>query len=60
MDFYRFSLSWARIIPEGNANSKVNEAGVQYYNNLIDALIAQDVVPMVSDGTTWESGFGNY
>ena len=33
---YRFSLSWARLLPEGTG--KVNEAGIQIYNQLIDEL----------------------
>jgi hypothetical protein len=36
-NFYRFSFSWARILPTGKAD-QVNQAGVDYYKNLISAL----------------------
>ncbi len=34
---YRFSLAWPRIIPDGRG--KVNEAALDYYRRLIDALL---------------------
>ena len=36
---YRFSISWSRIFPEGTGT--VNQAGVDFYNQLIDAMPAE-------------------
>ncbi|CAB3361862.1 Hypothetical predicted protein [Cloeon dipterum] len=47
VDFYRFSLSWSRLLPTGRVDV-VNEAGVAFYNALIDALLANGVQPMVT------------
>ncbi|CAK1602814.1 unnamed protein product [Parnassius mnemosyne] len=47
LDFYRFSLSWSRILPTSFPD-KINEAGVQYYNNLIDEMLKYNIEPMVT------------
>ncbi|XP_066248601.1 myrosinase 1-like [Euwallacea similis] len=47
VDFYRFSLSWTRILPNGFHN-KINKPGIAYYNNLIDLLISKGIEPMVT------------
>uniref|UniRef100_A0A1I7ZVY1 Cytosolic beta-glucosidase n=1 Tax=Steinernema glaseri TaxID=37863 RepID=A0A1I7ZVY1_9BILA len=44
---YRFSISWSRIFPDGRVH-RVNPEGVQYYHNLIDALLKQDITPVVT------------
>ncbi|KAJ8715454.1 hypothetical protein PYW07_009936 [Mythimna separata] len=47
LDFYRFSISWPRVLPNGFVD-KVNEIGVDYYNKLLDSLLAKNVTPMVT------------
>lgn len=43
---YRFSLSWARIIPDGDG--EVNERGIAFYNKVIDCLIENEIIPFVT------------
>ncbi|XP_034249322.1 myrosinase 1-like [Thrips palmi] len=47
MQMYRFSLSWSRIMPDGTLAS-LNQAGVDYYNNLINELIANGIEPFIT------------
>ncbi|KAM9364867.1 lactase/phlorizin hydrolase-like [Pholidichthys leucotaenia] len=44
---YRFSLSWSRIFPDGRTSS-LNQKGVDYYNQLIDGLVAYNITPIVT------------
>ncbi|KAH0991341.1 hypothetical protein GBA52_002824 [Prunus armeniaca] len=46
MDAYRFSISWSRIFPNGTG--QINQAGVDHYNNLINALLAKGIEPYVT------------
>jgi len=46
VNHYRFSISWARIMPDGT-NRKINEAGLNYYHRLVDALLAANIKPQV-------------
>ena len=46
MKAYRFSIAWTRIIPDGDG--KVNEAGIRFYNDLINELISYDIIPVVT------------
>lgn len=43
---YRFSVSWARVIPDGDG--AVNEAGLKYYEDLVDELLANGIEPLVT------------
>jgi beta-glucosidase len=41
--WYRFSISWPRILPEGTG--RVEPRGLDYYDRLVDAALAQGVAP---------------
>jgi hypothetical protein len=44
---YRFSISWPRIIPNGGRDDPVNEQGLQFYDDLINELVAAGIQPFV-------------
>ncbi|KAJ3680037.1 hypothetical protein LUZ60_016315 [Juncus effusus] len=44
---YRFSIAWSRILPRGRFEG-VNQEGIQFYNNLIDALLLKGIEPFVT------------
>ena len=46
MKIYRFSISWARIIPDGDG--EINKKGIEFYNKVIDKLIENDIIPFVT------------
>ncbi len=43
---YRFSLSWPRILPQGTG--AVNERGLDFYDRLVDALLARGIRPLAT------------
>lgn len=43
---YRFSISWSRILPDGTG--KLNQAGVDFYNALIDELLKYGIEPYIT------------
>ncbi|KAJ8963456.1 hypothetical protein NQ318_018938 [Aromia moschata] len=47
VDFYRFSISWTRILPTGYIH-KINQPGIDYYKNFIKALKANGIEPFVT------------
>lgn len=42
-DGYRFSTSWARVMPEGRG--EVNQEGLDYYDRLIDGMLERGLKP---------------
>ncbi|KAF4522510.1 hypothetical protein B566_EDAN002595 [Ephemera danica] len=51
LHFYRFSLSWPRILPTGRIDV-VNPDGINYYNRLIDSLVTNGIQPVVKNWIT--------
>ncbi|XP_074267183.1 beta-glucosidase 17-like [Silene latifolia] len=45
---FRFSISWSRILPKGTKAGGVNRLGINFYNNVIDELLANDIQPFVT------------
>ena len=43
LDGYRFSVSWPRVLPDGTG--RVNEAGLDFYDRLVDELLAHGISP---------------
>ncbi|XP_039607515.1 cytosolic beta-glucosidase [Polypterus senegalus] len=47
LTYYRFSLSWARLLPNGTT-CNINRKGIDYYNKLINDLLSNQVTPVVT------------
>ena len=43
---FRLSVAWPRILPEGRG--RVNQAGLDFYDRVIDELLANDIEPLVT------------
>ena len=43
LDVYRFSTSWARVLPEGRG--AVNAEGLDFYDRLVDGLLERGIKP---------------
>jgi beta-glucosidase len=43
---FRFSIAWSRILPDGTG--RINQAGIDHYNKLIDYCLQQGVEPWVT------------
>jgi len=43
---YRFSLAWPRLFPNGDKQRE--QRGFDFYNRLIDELIANDITPVIT------------
>ncbi|MEG7336447.1 6-phospho-beta-glucosidase [Bacillus sp. 0102A] len=43
---YRFSVSWPRIFPKGKG--EINEAGLAFYDHLIDELLSHNIEPVLT------------
>ena len=46
LEAYRFSIAWARVLPEGRG--KVNAAGLGFYERLVDTLLEHGIQPMAT------------
>jgi len=43
---FRTSISWSRLIPDGDG--EVNPQAVAFYNQLIDGLLAEGIIPFIN------------
>ncbi|HET7232915.1 MAG TPA: GH1 family beta-glucosidase [Longimicrobium sp.] len=43
LNAYRFSIAWARVFPNGTG--RINEAGLGFYDRLVDALLEHGITP---------------
>jgi beta-glucosidase len=46
LNAYRFSIAWSRILPEGRG--KPNDAGLDFYERLVDRLLANGIAPFAT------------
>jgi beta-glucosidase len=46
LDAFRFSIAWPRVLPEGRG--RVNRAGLDFYDRLVDELLERDIEPFAT------------
>jgi beta-glucosidase len=46
VDAFRFSIGWPRLFPEGRG--RVNDAGLDFYDRLVDALLEHEIEPFAT------------
>jgi beta-glucosidase len=46
LNAYRFSVSWSRVLPTGTGAA--NQAGLDFYDRLVDELLAHEIAPFVT------------
>lgn len=46
VDAYRFSVSWPRVIPDGDG--AVNHAGLRFYERLVDGMLERGIDPWLT------------
>ena len=46
MRAYRFSVAWARVMPQGRGS--VNAKGLDFYSRLVDELLVRGITPMTT------------
>lgn len=45
---FRMSISWARIVPDGDVDNGINRDGIDFYNNVINYLLKKGITPFVT------------
>ena len=46
LNTYRFSIAWPRVLPTGRG--KINQIGIDFYSQLVDALLEAGIKPFVT------------
>ena len=46
LDAFRFSIAWPRVLPEGRGHA--NQAGLDFYDKLVDELLAHGIEPFAT------------
>ena len=46
LNAYRLSICWPRVLPDGTG--KINEKGLSFYENLVDALLENNIDPWIT------------